>query len=82
MGFIRAACCKITNQPGVGHVSGFASHLSGALKCGLCSQEFLVDYEPNSVPDCERKLRIKAQREINRDHAELHRRLFIDIASL
>ena len=69
--FVQAACRAVSNPPGAAHVTSLVGHLSDRLKCSLCSKEYTVDYDPNDlnrIADFENKLRLAAQRAIDKYH--------------
>jgi hypothetical protein len=70
-----AACCLISDKPGVGNTAGLHGRLSQSVKCSQCVAEYSVEYEPSDIGRLENygeKLLSAAQEKVNGSHGCLY----------
>jgi hypothetical protein len=77
-----AACCLISDKPGVGNTAGLHGRLSQSVKCSQCVAEYSVEYEPSDIGRLENygeKLLSAAQEKVNGSHSQLGHPAIISI---
>ena len=70
---IEAIACFVSDKPGCGGSTSFTGHLPEKAKCGICLQQYSIDYnenDKNRMADFEDRLFQAAQTAVTANHKE------------